>query len=497
MFSNYNSLGGYMRRNNRYIAAFVVLFCLCIPFKAFAQEPDTLWMRIYGGAGFDNGEWIEPTHDQGYVIAGYTSSFGVGMADVYVIKTDSIGDTLWTGLYGDSLQDYGDFVQQTADHGYIIAGRTRGFGAGIFDLLLVRIDSVGNTRWIKAYGGPATDWGYAVQETPDSGFVAAGRTASFGNGAFDMYLIRTDSIGDTLWTRTYGGSADDYCYSLCHTAGGGYVLVGFTLSFGQQGDVYCVRINENGDTLWTRTYGGSAADDGVSVQQTTDSGFIIAGHTHSFGIGTPSYCNVYLIKTDSLGDTLWTRVYGILSDDYVYSVRQTIDQGYIITSSYGGGPQIARLTKTDSLGNELWSKEISESGSNILRSAHQLQEGTYIAAGLTSSYGAEDADVWLVKLSQESDIKESGSISAIENIRVYPNPAHSVLNIHYQNHNRQSIRLSLYNTCGRHVKVPVSTYQGGHTIQISLDIASLPSGVYFVKLTEGEHSSFQKFVIAR
>jgi hypothetical protein len=167
------------------------------------------------------------------------------------------------------------------------------------DFYLIKTDSSGDTLWTRTYGGDDIDEGFSVQQTADGGYVIAGVTESFGAGDMDVYLIKTDSSFDTLWTRTYSGEGDDHGYSVQQTDDGGYVIAGFTESFGAgEEDVYLIKTDSSGDTLWTRTYGGVGFDYGRSVQQTEDGGYVIAGYTNSFGAGG---ADVYLIKTDPDG----------------------------------------------------------------------------------------------------------------------------------------------------------------------------------------------------
>ncbi|MBM3331756.1 hypothetical protein FJY68_07900 [candidate division WOR-3 bacterium] len=313
-------------------------------------QGDSLWVRTYGGPNQDGGNSVQQTTDGGYIIAGGSGSFGAGLYDVYLVKTDASGDTLWTRTYGGTDQDMGNSVQQTADGGYIITGCTKSFGAGNWDVYLVKTNALGDTVWTRTYGGAQSDWGYSVQQTADSGYVIAG----YGAGNADVYLIKTNAQGDTLWTRTYGGSRQDVAYSLQLTADGGYIIAGETDSYGAaNGDVYLIKVNPQGDTLWARTYGGPNYDDGRSVQQTTDGGYVIAGITQSFGAGNS---DVYLVKINALGDTVWTATYGGPQSDAGYSVQQTADGGYVVsggTYSFGAGTPDSDnvyLIKTDSLG---------------------------------------------------------------------------------------------------------------------------------------------------
>jgi hypothetical protein len=360
----------------------------------------TSWWRTYGGTYGDGGLSVQQTLDGGYVIAGFTNSFGAGNGDVYLIKTTPSGYTLWTRAYGGTKIDLGYSAQQTSDGGYIVAcitldrvcgvsliktdaqgdtlwtrtcGSTTPYdgcsvrqtsdGGYIFaagsnydgDVYLIKTNASGEILWTRTYGGTRPDWGFSVQQTADTGYIITGTTLSFGAGIYDVYLIKTNAAGDTLWTRTYGGTEYDIGHSVQQTADGGYIIAGQTGSFGAgNGDVYLIKTDASGDTMWTRTWGGTNDDLGYSVQQTADGGYIIAGSTYSFGAGAPDSANVYLIKTDANGDTSWTKTWGGTNRDEGYSVQQTADGGYIVagfTASFGAGDDDVYLIKSDSLGN--------------------------------------------------------------------------------------------------------------------------------------------------
>jgi len=174
----------------------------------------------------------------------------------------------------------------------------------LFLVVLILIGSVSivsaQTSWWRTYGGTTYDEGCSVQQTSDGGYIIAGHTLSFGAGRDDVYLIKTDASGDTQWTRTYGGTSYDFGCSVQQTSDSGYIIAGLTMSFGSgNGDVYLIKTNASGDTLWTKTYGGMNDDFGYSVRQTSDGGYIVAGLTGSFGAGSD---DVYHIKTDANGN---------------------------------------------------------------------------------------------------------------------------------------------------------------------------------------------------
>ena len=310
------------------------------------NDGNTLWTRTYGGSYWDEGYSVIQTTDGGYIIA---CLLGSPSCDIVLMKTNSSGDTLWTRNYGRCSIDFRPSVAQTNDGGYIIAGHTSSYTTGSF--YIVKTDSFGDTLWTRAWGGHYFASANSVEQTLDDGFIIVGSITPFGTSHTKVYLVKTDSSGDTLWSRTFGGTESDAGYSLAQTTDGGFVITGYTESFGtDSSNIYIIRTDSLGDTLWTRVYGGSGKEYSFSVAQTADGGFIIGGWTSSYGAG---YYDIFLVKTDPSGDTMWTRTYGGSYDDRGYSVRQTSDGGFIIagrTNSFGAGLYDIYLIKTDSLG---------------------------------------------------------------------------------------------------------------------------------------------------
>ena len=221
------------------ISIFIVSLLWCMPLKA---QPDTLWTKTFGGSNGDWGFSVQQTSDGGYIILGGTVSYGAGEIDAWLIKTDTSGDTLWTKTFGGGGSDWGFSVQQTSDGGYIIGGSTSSYGAGSDDAWLIKTDTSGHTLWTETFGGSNSDYGGSVQETYDGGYIITGSTTSYGAGEHDVWLIKTNSSGDTLWTRTFGGSSIDFGYSVQQTSDGGYIITGETDSYGGDGDAWLIRL---------------------------------------------------------------------------------------------------------------------------------------------------------------------------------------------------------------------------------------------------------------
>ncbi|MDP6737418.1 MAG: hypothetical protein QGG15_00035 [Dehalococcoidales bacterium] len=263
------------------------------------REGNEEWSRAFGGVGWDYADSVQQTTDGGYIIAGGTDSFGAGEFDFYLVKTDGEGNEEWSRAFGGVGWDYADSVQQTTDGGYIIAGGTDSFGAGIYDAYLVKTDGEGNEEWSRTFGGEDNDTADSVQQTADGGYIIAGDTESFGAGNYDAYLVKTDGEGNEEWSRAFGGEETEEADSVQQTTDGGYIIAGYTISYGAGSwDAYLVKTDGEGNEEWSRAFGGESYDLASSVQQTADGGYIIAGYTESFGAGN---YDAYLVKTDGEG----------------------------------------------------------------------------------------------------------------------------------------------------------------------------------------------------
>jgi len=359
------------------------------------------WTKILGGAGDDVGSSVDVTTDGGYIIAGWTYSYGAGQSDVYLIKTDANGDTGWTRTFGGSDYDEAHSVQQTTDGGYIITGSTRSDGAGEGDVYLIKVDSSGNETWHKPFGGSSSDVGMEVQQTTDGGYIIAGWSYSNSAGQDDVYLVKTGATGAWQWYKRFGGQSYDEGYSVQQTADGGFVATGMTYSRGAgESDVWLIKTDADGETLWTRTFGGSARDQGSSVKLTPDGGYIIAGRTKSYGTG--GY-DVYLIKTDANGVAAWQRTFGGADDDFGSSVQLALDGGYIITGTTTTAQgQDVYLVKVDANGEKLWDRTLGSASTDQASSVQRHYE-SFIMTGNTrvnSNY-----DVLLIKTDANGNVK--------------------------------------------------------------------------------------------
>ena len=390
------------------IMKFVFVSLLVTPLfisVALPQEAQASgWVTTIGGEDYDHGRSVQQTTDGGYIIAGTTSSYGSGNSDIYLIKTNANGDIEWQKTFGGNNNDNGFSVQQTIDGGYIIVGDTYSYGADGSDVYLIKTNEFGNAEWQRTFGGGGNEEGHSVQQTTEGDYIIAGDTSSYGSGNSDVYLIKTNANGDLEWQKTFGGKDNDYGYSVKQTTDGGYIITGGTYSYGfGERDVYLVKTDAFGSAEWEKTFGGEDIDEGFSVQQTTDGGYIIVGDTESYGAGD---YDVYLAKTDASGNKVWQKTFGGEGADVGYSAHQTTDGGYIIAGTIGiygfYGYFLyydlnVYLVKTDASGNKVWQKTFGGEVVDVGYSAQQTSDGGYIIAGDTYSYGAGDYDVYFIK----------------------------------------------------------------------------------------------------
>jgi hypothetical protein len=299
--------------------------------------------------------------------------------------------------YGGPSWDYGMAGFQTPDSGYVVASTTSSFGMGPTDIYLIKLNKLGEKLWEKLYGGNETDWVYSMALTPDSGFAMAGFTNSFGKGGYDGYIVRADKNGDTLWTLTIGGTDWDFLYSISLTDDEGFIAGGITYSKGEgNGDAWIVKISKGGLIEWSKIYGGTEEDVVNAVKQTPDGGYLIVTESKSFGPDRKPY----IIKTDNVGDTIWTKLYGTEFDDFVNDFSITPQNEYMIcgsTKAPSGTDLNLYMLKLYSDGSVMWEKVEGGINDEELYSVCNSEYGSHIFAGYSNTYGAGKEDAYLME----------------------------------------------------------------------------------------------------
>jgi hypothetical protein len=474
---------------------FVLWILLAFTATIWAQAPDTLWTRSYGGSDYEMPGWIEPAHDGGFVVAGYTRSFGVAYDDMYIVKINPDGSTGWAYTYGDSGTDDAREIKRTRDGAYIVSGWSNSGGHGA-KYRLMKITANGDFLWSHDYGpDSSTNYGWGVCQTLDGGFIIVGEVYYYGNWGYDWdpIIIKTDesgnvvnqyqinkqnsqhafrvtatqdsgammvrgvgsfwfaklnSYGDTVWTHSYGSSGD--CNSIIQLHDGGYAAFGNRSRPAPLDDQFwLVRLNANGDSLWSRYYGGADPDKGYCVQETYDHGFIMIGHMYP----TDQPFDISIVRADSLGNQLWASHYGNQYDDFGVAVQCTPDSGYIVL-----GRTAPNSTMFDYY---------------VIR----LGPDTLINNGISG----------------ESDLIPS-VISLGQN---YPNPFNANTNIEYTILTKSAIRLDVYDILGRRVANLANDIVSPGVHRVTWNASGVPSGTYFYKLEAERYSNVKRMLVIK
>lgn len=412
----------------------ITIFCLiCLSkFLLFSQAPEIEWQKSFGGSSADYGRSICHTPDSGYLLVGETYSndgdvddFN-GDSDAWVIRLDSSGNVEWKKCFGGWSVDKGWPVTQTYDLNYVICGEANSengeasCGGYQHELWIFKINDNGDTLWSKCYGGLSVESGYSIQETNDSCIIVAGIAASSGgdvhgnNGIQDFWILKLDRFGDTLWTKCLGGEDNEFCYSIQETFDHGYIVTGNTRStagyvHGNHGkaDIWLVKLNSTGDTLWTRCIGGSEDELAYSVIQTADSCFVIAGYTLSNDgdiSDSDGEYNMLIAKLDTDGIIKWLKCYG----DYTgaETILEIENSGFLVAGNTQDefGHSDIWLVRLDPMGDTLWTKCFGGSLGETPWSLLQTKDNGYIILG--SSYSDDgdvttnngNSDYWVIKL---------------------------------------------------------------------------------------------------
>jgi hypothetical protein len=456
---------------------------------------DTLWTRMYGGIRLDEGRYLRQTTDGGYYIAGITTSFLEDGEDFFLIRTDSNGDTLWTRRYGsfainDDQSLFGFCI--TRDGGCVMVGQGGSLNVlGNFTLCgyAVRSDSSGNMLWTKPFSDSfAGTILRAVQQTIDGGFVISGTITGPLTISNDPFLLKIDSSGVVKWGKSYLGMANETCNDLFATRDGGYILTG--QSQGASFTTYVIKTDSTGDTLWTRIYIAPSACGGFSIRQTNDDKFILLGNTDITGTDTTK---IFLIKIDMNGDTIWTRKYGGSWGNLGWSVEQTTDNGFIIggqsnsfNTSNGATPDFY-LIKTDSIGHGPC-HELS-TNFQVARASLSAISNTF----LTVDTGFTDSPPTVVSQNGVSTLLLCGTTTVneftINPIRIYPNPSNGKFALEFPNSRNDRV-VEIYSLLGE--KIYGQKSESEKYTEVFLDLAK---GLYILKVSEDLRLDSYKIII--
>jgi len=387
------------------------------PTPTGTPEPSPYYSLTMGGAGDDRAADILLTTDGGYIIAGHTSSFGAGAYDAYLVKLDGEDRVVWAQTYGGQSSDFANAVIQTSDGGFALAGLTKSPGSDQYDAYLVKTDASGNLEWEQTYGGDGDDRAFSVCQTLDGGFIVAGYTDSKGAGEDDIYLLKTDASGEIVWERTFGGEMDDRARFVTNAPEGGYLVLGYSVSFAEgkefSADIYLQKIDQDGNEEWARTYGTTDTDYGYWLEYTPDGGYVIGGYNVTYKVGARDF---YIVKVDADGDAVFAKSMDKDSNenyDRSGNILLTGDGGYIMaghSESYGMPDSDVWLVKMDAAGEVVWDKTFGGASKERAFRIRATADGGYIMAGYTDSFGAGDADIYIIKIDADGNTSDAAPL---------------------------------------------------------------------------------------
>ncbi len=290
-----------------------------------------IWIQSYGGSQYDEARHFQETFDGGFIISGVTKSYGYGEEDVWIIKTNSLGLIEWNVNFGDNQNDRGAQILQIEEGGFIIIGEKYNIDLENYDLWLLKINSQGELSWEKTLGSMGDDKGYDIKKNRSGGYLLLGSTNSYGNGGSDIWLINTDSNGNELWSKTYGSSNNEFGRSIIDANDGGYLIFATSESFGNDNTgLHNIKIDSTGVEEWNKSFGGFFGKNGNVIQRSPNGGYILISSRYNFN--NNSY-NMWLIKMDFNGRTEWTKTFGGNNNDYGFGIAITSDNGFILTGS--------------------------------------------------------------------------------------------------------------------------------------------------------------------
>jgi len=416
------TLGGKFMKLTMYIKIIsyvgIIALCMLIASTANAQTQTKnimakqTWSYAYGGASYECPITLARTFDGDYVITGYSSSFGSGGLNFWVIKLDSSGNIIFQKTYGGGGEEYSYWIEQTNDGGYVVVGATASFGYGGYDLWILKLNSAGDIEWQKAYGTSITEYGWEIHQTGDGGYIVSGKSGSVSCTNCKVLVLKLDSSGNIIWQKTYGNAIwlDPASVQVTND---GYIITGNANTIGAGGfDFWVAKLDFDGNIMWQNAYGGPNDEFSNVIRQTDDGGYLVAGKTKSYGAGD---FDAIVLKLDRNGAILWQKTYGGPNMDRVWALEKESSRfaacsGHILvadTASFGSGNVDGWLIKIDASGNIQWQKTYGGTLEDYILSLKSTTDGGYMGTGRTQSYGSGSFDYWVMKLDSSGNINHS------------------------------------------------------------------------------------------
>ncbi len=366
------------------------------------------WEIYFGGNSEDFGHSIIQAKNHDYMIAGFSESFAAdgsandGDMDVYVIRADVDGRETWQKVYDEGFIEHGYSIIETDDNAFLIVGDIINVPQNIeSNVYLLKINDKGDLLWSKQFGGPANDTGWRIIPSEnDGGYLIVGRTASLGNGEDDVYLIKVDDAGNEEWSNTYGTADDDFGRGIVETPDG-YLITGKAFnSTNNSPDLYLLKVDFDGNEVWSKFFGTTGFDEGQDIVAMNDGNFAVVGNSGQ---------NVYLLKVAPNGDEIWSTTFGGNETTEAYDLL-IAENGDIVLGGAsdvgaGDGNIDAFLSRYTSDGNLVWDRFIGRS--NFLdwaQSLTQTSDKGFAVAGFNAQFVTLFNDVTLIKTNSNGNL---------------------------------------------------------------------------------------------
>lgn len=468
--------------------AFLLLIILSgCPVVSTAQ---TYFQKVYPSSPYDQeGQDVLATPDGGYLIAGYTTNSTQYDCDVYIFKTDAVGNQVWTKTYGGAKPDFPYHLLATNDGNYFLIGYSQSYGGGDADVFLLKVDPSGNMVWQKTYGGFGNDFGQDIISTNDGNYVIVGWSNS-GTSSTDANLIKIDPSGNVIWNKLIGGSAGDYGHSVKQCSDGDYIVLGHTFSYGTNGDAYLIKTDGNGDVAWTKNFGGAGFDEGSYIVINGDNSFTFLVRDSS---SAGKDIDVRIIKTDASGNEIFSKSYGGSQKDTPKMIQPTSDGGYIgaaISRSFGWINPDMWIMKFNSNGDTTWTRHYGGPNNEHCYVAREQPDGSYIAVGKTASFGP-DMDPIFLKLNSNGQI--AVGINEYQDsdqfVNFYPNPGNGHFTLDLKDF--KATKITVEDATGQEIYSKELLSENN----VELELNTTKAGIYFLKCESGKGSVIKKIII--
>jgi len=481
----------------------VLLSLLCLGFNTNAQP--VLFNHTYGSGQYNYGRRIIEAGDKGFYILGNVSA-NSGNSNIHIIRTDSLGIILYEKNLGDGPVYWANDFIRTSDHGFLFCGLTDKLPEKGYDMLLIKTDSNINVEWEHYYGGMDWDIANAVIETKDSAYLIAGQTYSYGAANENIYIVKTNYHGDTLWTKTFGGDSTDYATSVDVLYDSTYLIGATTNSFGFGSyDGYVLNLDLDGDTIWTKNYGEEKEDIIYSIKQTPDTGFVFVGSTMSYNA---IQHEVWLMKFDKGLNYIWRlpEFWDIgPADDIAYNVNITDSAHFIITgytTFIDGSKDLSVMIMRDNV-NFKCSHTDGSIADDVGYETIQTADKGYASVGTSEGLGIGISNIYVLRIGNDCsyantdehilDVEETDVEKGNELFGIFPTISNGTYKISFfENKLSESAVITIVDLYGQIIRSDITgnNFYGSYNV----DISNEADGIYFITVSDSKKVSSFKVI---